>query len=112
MHKRANATEQAACRQWLAAELARVQPRLVVGLGAMAAQTLFGKAFRIRAERGQWRELGPQARGLAAWHPSAVLRTPREARPRRREAYAERVTDLREVAAVLAALSDADGAAR
>mgnify|MGYP003707194157 CR=1 FL=1 len=76
----------------------------------MAAQTLFGKTFRISAERGQWRELGPQARGLATWHPSAVLRTPREARCR--EAYAELVTDLREVAAALAALSDADGAAR
>ncbi|HJW07621.1 MAG TPA: UdgX family uracil-DNA binding protein [Rhodanobacter sp.] len=110
LHKRANATEQAACRQWLAAELARVQPRVAVGLGAMAAQTLFGKDFRISAERGQWRELGPQTRGLATWHPSAVLRTPREAR--RREAYAELVTDLREVAAALAALRDAEGAAR
>ncbi|EIL99288.1 uracil-DNA glycosylase [Rhodanobacter thiooxydans] len=110
LHKRANATEQAACRHWLAAELARVQPRLVIGLGAMAAQTLFGKDFRIGSERGRWRELGPQARGLATWHPSAVLRTPREAR--RHEAYAELVTDLRAVAAALAALSDADGATR
>jgi DNA polymerase len=101
LHKRANAAEQAACRQWLAAELDRVQPRVVVGLGAMAAQTLFGNAFRISTQRGQWRELGDDARGMATWHPSAVLRMPHEAR--RHEAYAELVADLREVARVLAA---------
>lgn len=100
LHKRANATEQAACRQWLAAELARVQPRLVVGLGAMAAQTLFGNAFRISTQRGQWRDLDPQARGLATWHPSAVLRMPHE--ERRREAYLELVADLHQVALALA----------
>ena len=72
----ANAAEQAACRQWLAAELSRVQPRLVVGFGAMAAKTLFGNAFRISTERGQWRNMGTQVRGFATWHPSAVLRMP------------------------------------
>jgi DNA polymerase len=109
LHKRANAAEQAACRQWLAAELARLQPRLVVGLGAMAAQTLFGNAFRISTERGQWRDLGTQARGLATWHPSAVLRMPRK--ERRREAYVELVADLHAVAAALAALPKRTGTA-
>jgi uracil-DNA glycosylase len=104
LHKSANAAEQAACRQWLAAELSRVQPHVVVGLGAMAAKTLFGNAFRISTERGQWRDLGTQARGLATWHPSAVLRMPRE--DRRHEAYAELVADLREVALALAILAD------
>jgi len=110
LHKSANAAEQAACRQWLAAELSRVQPRLVVGLGAMAAKTLFGNAFRITAERGQWRELGAQVRGFATWHPSAVLRMPRE--DRRREAYAELVADLREVAIALVALDEPGKATR
>jgi uracil-DNA glycosylase len=109
LHKRANAAEQAACRQWLAAELAQVQPHLVVALGAMAAQTLFGNTFRISMERGQWRDMGTQARGLATWHPSAVLRMPRE--ERRREAYVELVTDLREVALALAALAKRTGTA-
>ena len=103
LHKRANAAEQAACRQWLAAELARVQPRLLVGLGAMAAQTLFGNAFRISTQRGQWRDLGPQARGLATWHPSAVLRMPRA--ERRRQVYRDMVADLHEVALALATLA-------
>lgn len=100
LHKRANAAEQAACRQWLAAELDRVQPRVVVGLGAMAAQTLFGNAFRITRERGRWRPLGEHARGIATWHPSAVLRMPHE--QRRHQAYRELVADLHEVALALA----------
>ena len=100
LHKRANASEQAACRMWLAAELLRVQPRVVIGLGAMAAQTLFGNGFRITRQRGEWRELGQGVRGMATWHPSAVLRMPRP--DRRHQAYAELVADLRDVVAVLA----------
>jgi DNA polymerase len=74
LHKRANAAEQAACRPWLAAELARVRPRVVVGLGAMAAQTLFGNGFRLTRERGEWHDLGGDSHALATWHPSAILR--------------------------------------
>src|SRR5688500_3150474 len=74
LHKRANAAEQAACRPWLAAELDRLQPRLLVCLGAMAAQAVFGASFRVTRERGRWIELGAGRRGLATWHPSAVLR--------------------------------------
>jgi DNA polymerase len=95
LHKRANAAEQAACRMWLAAELARVQPRLVVALGAMAAQTLFGNGFRITRGRGQWRDLGEHAHGMATWHPSAILRAPDD---RRGMMYRELVEDLRSIA--------------
>ncbi len=95
LHKRANAAEQAACRMWLAAELARVQPRLIVALGAMAAQTLFGNTFRITRDRGQWHDLGEHAQGMATWHPSAILRAPDD---RRSMMYRELVEDLRSVA--------------
>ncbi|MDH5835654.1 UdgX family uracil-DNA binding protein [Luteimonas kalidii] len=74
LHKRANEAEQAACRPWLAAELARLRPRVVIALGAMAAGTMFGSGFRLTRERGQWRPFGPQAEALATWHPSAILR--------------------------------------
>ncbi|HEY3521005.1 MAG TPA: UdgX family uracil-DNA binding protein [Rhodanobacteraceae bacterium] len=97
LHKSANASEQAACRMWLAAELLRVKPRIVVGLGAMAAQTMFGNAFRITRERGQWRELGESVRGIATWHPSALLRMASD--PQAREAaWNQLVEDLRKVA--------------
>ncbi|MGH8212221.1 MAG: UdgX family uracil-DNA binding protein [Rhodanobacteraceae bacterium] len=97
LHKSANASEQAACRMWLAAELLRVKPRIVVGLGAMAARTMFGNAFRITRERGQWRELGQNVRGIATWHPSALLRMASD--PQAREAaWHELVEDLRKAA--------------
>jgi DNA polymerase len=95
LHKRANAAEQAACRMWLAAELARVQPKLVVALGAMAAQTLFGNSFRITQGRGQWRDLDERTQGMATWHPSAILRAPDD---RRGMMYRELVEDLRSIA--------------
>jgi DNA polymerase len=72
-----------------------VQPRLVVALGAMAAQTLFGNGFRITQGRSQWRDLGEHAHGMATWHPSAILRAPGD---RRGMMYRELVEDLRSIA--------------
>jgi uracil-DNA glycosylase len=94
LHKRANAAEQAACRMWLAAEFARLQPRIVVALGAMAAQTVFGSTFSITRERGRWHRLGPDTEGFATWHPSAVLRTPDE---QRAKVYRQLVQDLSQI---------------
>jgi uracil-DNA glycosylase len=91
LHKRANAAEQAACRMWLAAELLRIHPRIVVALGAMAAQTLFGNRFSITRERGIWRQLDPHTKGIATWHPSLILRTPDD---RRDKVYRQLVEDL------------------
>ena len=87
IHKRASASEQAACRPWLAAELLRVQPDLIVALGAMAAQTVFGNGFRLTAERGVWHPLPGGRRGMATWHPSAILRMPVEGREQAREEF-------------------------
>ncbi len=91
LHKRASASEQAACRPWLAAELLQVRPRVLVALGAMAAQTLFGTMFRISRQRGAWQALGEETRALATWQPSAILRMPSAQRERTR---AELVADL------------------
>ncbi|MBV8910573.1 MAG: UdgX family uracil-DNA binding protein [Gammaproteobacteria bacterium] len=96
LHKRANAAEQEACRMWLAAELARIQPKVIVALGAMAAQTLFGSTFSVTRERGRWRPLGAGAAGFATLHPSAVLRAPAD---RRAELYRELVRDLKSIKA-------------
>ena len=94
LHKRANAAEQEACRMWLAAELARLQPRIVVALGAMAAQTLFGTTFSITRERGIWRRLGPDSEAFATFHPSAILRAPDE---QRAAMYRQLLEDLSEI---------------
>jgi uracil-DNA glycosylase len=95
LHKRANAAEQAACRMWLAAELACIRPRIVVALGAMAAQTVFGNDFSITRERGRWHELARDTAGFATWHPAAVLRAPEE---RREGLYRQLVEDLSQIA--------------
>ncbi len=92
LHQRANAAEQAACRPWLAAELDRVDPDIVVALGAMAAQTVFGPGFHVTRQRGQWQRIGPHTRALATWHPSAILRM---ASPDRESSYAQLLADLR-----------------
>jgi DNA polymerase len=76
IHKKPNGTEIRACRPWLEAEIALVHPRVIVCLGATAAQSLLGTAFRVTRDRGKpfSSELGPTV--IATVHPSAVLRSP------------------------------------
>ncbi|MBC6450123.1 UdgX family uracil-DNA binding protein [Actinokineospora xionganensis] len=94
IHKKPGRTEVVACRPWLLAEVARVQPRLIVCLGATAAQSVLGTAFRLTKQRGVLVDPGEGDfaghRVLATIHPSAVLRS------RDRDAdYAGLVDDLR-----------------
>ncbi len=107
-----------ACRPWLEAEFAVLQPEVVVCLGATAAKALISPSFRITKERGQllpWTPPGAdtlfatpadddedaphQTWMLATTHPSAILRTPDEARE---AAYDALVADLKVVAHALA----------
>jgi len=85
-----------ACRPWLSAEIAAVEPHLIVCLGAIAAKSLLGNDFRITSDRGRLIETeidGRPRRVIATAHPSAVLRTTDG--PEREEAYAALVADLR-----------------
>jgi uracil-DNA glycosylase family protein len=92
-----------ACRPWLEAEISQVDPRLVVCLGASAAKSLLGPAFRLTQQRGTLLELPPPFAPrpvLATLHPSAVLRT--QAGPEHDQAFAGLVADLRTAAAEVA----------
>jgi DNA polymerase len=80
LHKKPNAAEIAACRQWWEAELAVVQPTVLGCLGAVAAQAVFGPRFRVTKQRGQWIELPNGVAAMATIHPSAVLRADNEVR--------------------------------
>src|SRR5579875_3895821 len=51
IHAKPSGIEISACKPWLEAELAAVEPELVVCLGAKAAQSLMGRDFRITAQR-------------------------------------------------------------
>jgi DNA polymerase len=82
IHKKPNAMEIRACRPWLEKEIALVKPRAIVCLGATAAQTLLGKEFRVTQHRGEAIKSEWADAIFATVHPSAVLRTPPDARER------------------------------
>jgi DNA polymerase len=100
IHKKPNAGEMTACRPWLEAEIAVLAPRVIVCLGATAAQSLLGKQFRITRERGKpvRTDGGPVV--FATVHPSAVLRMPDAAA--REAAERDFFGDLKKVARYLA----------
>src|SRR6476619_5012906 len=47
LHKKPSAGEVKACRPWLEEEIRLVRPRVIVALGATAAQALLGPAFKV-----------------------------------------------------------------
>jgi uracil-DNA glycosylase len=99
IHKKPNAGEIAACRQWLDAELAAIEPHIIVCLGATAAQALLGKRFRVTQQRGVPvpSPLAPVV--IATVHPSSILRAPDP--ESRQAAEQEFFADLRTVATYL-----------
>jgi len=105
IHQKPETWQVRACYPWLAAELARLNPRVVVTLGATAGQALFGSSFRITDSRGtriSWPMPGPsegqprEVTVVPTIHPSAVLRA-----DDRDAAYAGLLTDLRAAATAL-----------
>jgi uracil-DNA glycosylase len=98
IHQKPNWSEIAACRPWLDAELAVVEPRVLVCLGAVAAQALLGRQFRVTQQRGKPVESDLAEHVLATVHPSSILRADPETRERD---YARLVKDLKVVARLL-----------
>ncbi len=96
IHQKPNSREIAACRPWLEAELRLVKPKLLVCLGATAAQAILGPSFRVTRERGKVLSSKLAPRVLATVHPSSLLRQPDE-ESRERE-YRRFVVDLRAAA--------------
>jgi uracil-DNA glycosylase len=98
IHQKPNWSEIAACRPWLDSELAVVKPRVLVCLGATAAQALLGREFRVTRERGKPVESDLAPIVLATVHPSSILRADEEDRETELAAF---VSDLKTVAAHL-----------
>jgi DNA polymerase len=73
LHERPNRTEIVACHGWLLCELSLVEPDVVVALGAVAGQSLWGPSFRVGAAHGNVLEFNGRP-AIATIHPSAVLR--------------------------------------
>jgi uracil-DNA glycosylase family protein len=102
LHDKPNAYEVSACKPWLEAEIRDVRPKIVVCLGATAAQGLLGNSFRVTRQRGEFfpSELAPWI--TATVHPSSILRAEDEAS--RQKEMAEFIRDLEGVATRLAEL--------
>jgi uracil-DNA glycosylase family protein len=99
IHAKPSWSEIAACRPWLEAELAVVQPRVLVCLGATAAQALLGRDFRVTRRRGELVETDLAPSATATVHPSAILRAPDD--ETRRAEFAAFVDDLKVVARLI-----------
>jgi len=76
LHQKPNAAEINACRPWLDAEIALVKPKILVLLGATAAQALLCRDFRVTLQRGQFIERPGLPMIVATVHPSSILRAP------------------------------------
>ena len=99
IHQKPDSSEIAACRPWLDAELALVRPKVLVCLGATAAQALLGPSFRVTKSRGAFvaSSLAPYV--TATVHPSSILRAPdAAARALQTRAF---VRDLKTVSRIL-----------
>jgi uracil-DNA glycosylase family protein len=100
IHQKPNAAELAACRPWLDAELAVLQPKVLVPLGATAAQALLGRQFRVTKQRGVPVESDLAPCVVATVHPSSILR--QETDEDREAAMKDLIADLKVVARFLA----------
>jgi DNA polymerase len=99
IHQRPSAEHIRACRPWLDAELAAVRPRVLVCLGAVAAQALLGSKIRVTKDRGKPLESELAAVVVVTIHPSAILRERDE--PARDQAFRAFVADLEVVGSEL-----------
>ena len=101
IHKKPSVSESRACQPWLEAELSVIRPKIIVCLGATAAQSVFGSNYRLTKERGTFvtHAWAPQATSTV--HPWAILRAPDE---QRHAEYQRLVEDLKKVKAALAGL--------
>src|ERR1700682_96290 len=98
IHKKPNATEIAACRPWLNAEIAVLHPKVIVCLGVTAAQSLLGKDFRVTQHRGEFLKSPLAPYVMAMVHPFSILRAPDE--KTHHEEMARFIADLKKIARV------------
>ncbi|HEY0760513.1 MAG TPA: UdgX family uracil-DNA binding protein [Acidisarcina sp.] len=87
LHKKPTLREVAACKPWLQAELDAVSPRLILCLGATAAQSLLGSAFKVTQSRGEVQNLIGMPPIMATVHPSSILRATDEDRAQQMRAF-------------------------
>lgn len=99
LHKKPSITEIHACRPWLDAELGAVKPKLILCLGAVAAQSLLGVKFRVTVSHGIPQNAEGYPPIMATAHPASILRAQTEEDRHRQTATF--IDDLRRAAEFL-----------
>src|SRR5438874_12864578 len=94
IHQKPNLEEISACRPWLEGELAAVKPRVLVCLGATAAQALLGRQFRVSRQRGAFVDSPLAERVTATVHPSSILRGDPDQRKAAMDAFVDDLTTV------------------
>jgi uracil-DNA glycosylase family protein len=101
LHKKPSIGEVRACRPWLDAELEVVRPKLIVCLGAVAAQGLLGAGFKVTVQHGKAQHVAELPPIIATSHPASILRARTE--DDRHAQTAQFISDLRRAAGIFAA---------
>jgi uracil-DNA glycosylase family protein len=95
IHAKPSWSEIAACRPWLDAEIEVVRPRVIVCLGATAAQALLGRDFRVTRQRGEVVDSGYGIPAIATVHPSSILRAEDEDREHELAAFVDDLATIK-----------------
>jgi uracil-DNA glycosylase len=100
LHQKPNAREMAACRPWLEKEIELLRPKLIVCLGATAANSVIGSGIKVTKERGRTHPTGFDIPALVTVHPSSLLRQPD--RSKADDDFAAFVADLKKIKHLIA----------
>jgi len=102
IHKKPTAREVSACLPWLQKEIELIKPKILVCLGATAAQALLGRDFRVSIRRGQVISTTLAPHAVATVHPSSILR--QQTQEDRRREMERFMADLKVVAKLLSTI--------
>ncbi len=92
LHAKPGVRDIDSCRPWLEAELAAIQPAILVCLGSTAARSVLGPDIKVLRDRGTFRPSDWCDQTFVTVHPSSLLRAPTE--EARVEGYQAFVADL------------------
>ncbi len=90
------ASEIAACRPWLEAELRLLHPEAILCVGAAAGRAIVGRGFKMARDRGQWLRAPGSTPTLATYNPAYVLRLEGAARDRAETEVAADLASVRD----------------
>jgi probable DNA metabolism protein len=94
-HVNPSSSEISACRPWVKAELEMIRPRVLVCLGASAAQSVFGKMMKVHDSHGKVFQTTLSDYTIILPHPSAILRMPDNVE--RERMHAQFISDISEL---------------